>query len=104
MNNGEKFKANPSFDAFISNAQHEARIDTSETPIQHAARLLSEVDETISEHHIQSSEEAIANLAKLDIVIEVADNPDARDSAMKAKAEELKTTIKERYPIMHSSM
>lgn len=74
-------------------------MDTRETPIQHAARLLSEVDETISEHHIQSSEEAIASLAKLDIVIEVVDNPDMRDSAMKTKAEELKTTIKERYSV-----
>ena|SRR3989344_8353749 len=100
MKEGRKFGADPSFDAFISNVQHEARkIGTDETLTQHIERLLSEVDETINEHRMQSPEEAVANLAKLDIIIEVVNNLKMHDGdTMKAKAKELKADIMQRYP------
>ncbi len=82
-------KQNGAFQSFIENLNHEARIDNKETKEEHAGRLLSEVDEVLgSPEGIQSSEEAIALLAKLDIVIEASN-----DYAIKAAAENYKSDI-----------
>lgn len=85
-------KQNNTFESFIDNIRHEARIDEEETKEEHASRLLAEVHEVLdSREGIQSSEEATALLAKLDIVIEATN-----DFAVKAAAENYKANIKSR--------
>lgn len=88
----EKENSNKSFNAFLENIKHEARMDTTESKDEHARRLLDEVHEVLS-GGVQSREEATSLLAKLDIVIESVD-----DFTLKAAAQTFIADIKERYP------
>lgn len=72
--------------------EHDAKMTRTESPKEHATRLLDEVAEVLNEG-IQSREEAISLLAKLDIVIE-----NAEDVVVKAAANTFKSDIKSRYP------
>ncbi|MFZ2832258.1 MAG: hypothetical protein WAZ40_03840, partial [Minisyncoccia bacterium] len=88
----EKENSNKSFNAFLENIKHEARMDTTESKDEHARRLLDEVHEVLS-GGVQSREEATSLLAKLDIVTESVD-----DFTLKAAAQTFIADIKERYP------
>lgn len=88
----EKENSNKSFNAFLENIKHEARMDTTESKDEHARRLLDEVHEVLS-GGVQSREEATSLLAKLDIVIENVD-----DFTLKAAAQTFISDIKIRYP------
>lgn len=77
---------------FMSFVRHEARMDSQETPRQHAERLLSEAYENI-DMGVQSRDEAIALLAKLDIVSEASN-----DLVIKTAARVLQSDIRSRYP------
>lgn len=90
----EKIGGDSASQSFIGNIKHEARIDEAESKEEHARRLLSEVGEILDEG-VQSPEEAVALLAKLDIVIEASD-----DFAIKAAAMNYKSDIKSRYPVL----
>lgn len=80
------------FQSFIGNLEHDAEMAQTETPGEHASRLLDEVVEVLNAG-IQSQEEATSLLAKLDIVIEAAENP-----VIKAAANTFKADIKNRFP------
>lgn len=88
----EKENSDKSFNAFLENIKHDARMDTPESKDEHARRLLDEVHEILS-GGIQSREEATALLAKLDIVIE-----SVNDFTLKAAAQTFISDIKSRYP------
>jgi hypothetical protein len=95
MNEGRKSQRDEAFEAFIHYTRNEAGLERQESPREHSARLLSEIRQDI-EAGIQSREEAVVLLAKLDVVSEVA--RDIQNPGMAAEAKEFRSDIKSRYP------
>jgi len=80
-------------ESFVNAIKNEARIDDRESPSQHAERLHHEVLDVLLKEGIQSQDEAIMLLAKLDIVIEASN-----DAQLKESAKEMQRDIKRRHP------
>ena len=93
MSEKSGMKRSEAFESYMGHVQHEARVDTPETPEEHALRLLAEVQEDLNGEDELSRAEAIAALAKLDIAEEAT-----RDFSIKAAAQTFRNDIFERYP------
>ncbi len=82
------------FASFMQGVRHDACIER-ESPRNHATRLVSEMHQDL-DGNIQSHEEGVAIIAKLDIVFEILAS--VKDAELLREAKEIQTDIDKRYP------